>query len=201
MKQYEKRTQIDEPILKLYPYGSYVYGTNTPESDIDSIVIVESEDDNLYYSVNNEHGDYTVYSEQRFIQRIKDHHISALECIFIDPDDPYVKHFELNYDLLRREISSVSSNSFVKCKKKIRDGEIYIGKKSMFHSLRILMFGIQIAKYGEIVDYSCANTLLPTIMSCSTWNVIDQICKPKYNALKSDFKILSPLESELVKLE
>lgn len=198
MKEFETRTQIDENIIKVYQYGSIVYGCATPDSDTDYIVVVESDDDNLYYSVNEGDADYTVYSEKRFIKRIQEHHISALECIFQSDNDPYIKYFKLNHEALRREISAVSSNSFVKCKKKMRDGEDYIGKKSMFHSLRILMFGIQIATHGKIVDYTCANTLLTTIMLCSTWNTINAICKPKYNAMKSEFKLLAPLESERI---
>lgn len=197
--QYETRDSIKEDIIHSYDYGSSVYKSMTKESDYDFIFIVKSDNENLYYSVSNENGDATVYSEQRFIQRIKDHHISALECIFQRPrTDKYYRMFELNLEKLRREISAVSSNSFIKCKKKLKIGEDYIGKKSMFHSLRILMFGIQIARYGKIVDYSCANYLLPIIMSMNTWEEIQAFCQPIYNSLKSMFKILAPLESDRV---
>lgn len=195
-KHYETRTEIDEPILKVYSYGSTVYGCTTSKSDSDFIVVVESKDNDLYYSVNEENANYTVYSEQRFIQRIREHHISAMECIFQSTNDPYVKYFKLNTELLRREISSVASNSFVKCKKKLAIGEDYIGRKSMFHSLRILMFGIQIAKFGRIVDYAEANYLLPKIMGFEDWREINLFLKPKFNNLKSEFKLLAPLESE-----
>lgn len=197
MKQYETRTQIDEPIIKVYSYGSRVYHCDNNQSDFDYIVVVESDNHDLYYSVNEDDANYTVYSEHRFIQRIKEHHISALECIFQSEDDPYVKHFNLNLEKLRREISAVSSNSFVKCKKKMRDGEDYIGRKSMFHSLRILMFGMQIAEHGKIVSYSCANDLLPIIMSLSGWEAIQAMCQPMYNIHKSQFKLLAPLESDV----
>ena len=194
-RQFETRKQIDENIIKVYRYGSTVYGTDTSESDNDYIVVVES-DDLLYYSVEEDNDNYTVYSELMFIKKIHEHHISALECIFQTDDDPYLNYFIYNSESLRRAISSVSSNSFVKCKKKLAIGEEYIGKKSMFHSLRILMFGIQIAKYGKIVDYGCANQLLASIISMSSWDVIKLMCQPIYNNLKSEFKELAPLESE-----
>lgn len=196
MREHETRNQIDEKILHSFLYGSYVYGCNTEKSDVDYIVIVESDNDDLYYSVKLSVGDATVYSEQRFIQRIKEHHISALECIF-QHNNPYRKYFEYNSDSLRREISSVSSNSFVKCKKKLAKGEDYIGKKSVFHSLRILMFGIQIAKYGSIVDYTEANYLLKDIMEQNSWKDIKRLYQPLFNRLKSEFKILAPLEGEI----
>lgn len=194
-KQYETRQDINEPIIKVYPYGSLVYGCTTENSDDDFIVVVDSKED-LYYSVNSDEGDFTVYSESKFIRRVREHHISAMECIFQDDKDPYQKFFHVVPELLRREISAVSSNSFVKCKKKLAIGEDYIGKKSMFHSLRILMFGIQIAKFGKIVDYKEANYLLPIIMSMATWEDIKEYCQPIFNSLKSEFKILAPLESD-----
>lgn len=196
MKQYETRNEIDEPILKVYNYGSQVYGCTTKHSDSDYIVVVESDNKDLYYSVNEDSANYTIYSEQRFIQRLREHHISTMECVFQHTNDPYVQCFNLNTELLRREISAVSSNSFVKCKKKLAIGEDYIGKKSMFHSLRILMFGIQIAKYGRIVNYAEANYLLPIIMKMKDWREINEYCKPIFNDLKSQFKIVAPLESE-----
>jgi predicted nucleotidyltransferase len=194
--QYETRNQIDEPILKVYQYGSSVYGCATDKSDSDYIVVVDSDDADLYYSVNEDGADFTVYSKPKFIKRLHDMHISVMECVFQTSNDPFLKHFIMDKEKLRREISAVSSNSFVKCKKKMRDGEDYIGRKSMFHSLRILMFGIQIAKHGRIVDYGCANDLLPIIMSLSGWEAIKAMCQPIYNELKSEFKLLAPLESD-----
>lgn len=194
---YETRNQIDEDIIKAYVYGSHVYGCANANSDLDYIVIVESEDDELYYSVNEEDVNYTVYSEAKFIKRIKEHHISALECIFQRPEqDPYIKYFNLNLETLRREFSGVTSNSFVKCKKKLAIGEDYIGKKSMFHSLRILMFGIQIAKYGKITDYKEANYLLPIIIDMENWEDIKEYCQPIYNSLKSELKLLAPIDKD-----
>jgi hypothetical protein len=192
---HETRTDIDEPIIKVYNYGSSVYGCVTEKSDSDYIVVVES-DEYLYYSVSNEEGDFTVYSRPLFIKRIKECHISVMECIFQHEDDPFVKYFELNLEALRREISAVSSNSFVKCKKKMNIGEIYIGKKSMFHSIRILMFGIQIAKYGKIVDYGQANKFLAMVMRMDSWKEIVAFFQPVYNDYKSEFKIVAPIDKD-----
>lgn len=196
-QQYETRNDIDEEVLKIYDYGSRVYRCATEKSDFDYIVIVESEDENLKYSVERPNRNITVYSEQNFIKQIENHEISAMECIFQQPEDRYLKHFKLDTDKLRRAISSVASNSYVKCKKKIRDGEVYIGKKSLFHSLRILMFGIQIAKHGKIVNYGEANEYHKTIFEMNNdWSELDKKFKPIYNVLKSEFKRLAPLESD-----
>ena len=196
-QQYETRSRVEEEILAVYKYGSRVYKCATKESDWDYIVVVESPYEDLKYSVIKDNVNLTVYSEQNFIEEIKNHHISVLECIFQKTNDMFKKHFELDSEKLRRAISSVASNSYVKCKKKIRDGEVYIGKKSLFHSIRILMFGIQIAKYGKIVNYEEANNYHKIIFEMGDdWSELDKEFKPVYNALKSKFKRLAPLESD-----
>jgi predicted nucleotidyltransferase len=198
LEQYETRQNIDEKILKVYNYGSRVYGCNTENSDYDFIIIVESDKD-LYYTVEKVNCNITVYSESMFIKRIKEHNISVLECIFQFKNDPYLEHFNLNKERLRRSISGVSSNSFVKCKKKLAQGDYYIGKKSLFHSLRILGFGIQIALTGRIIDYSAYNHYLEEIMDMDTndWETYKMIFKPIFNRMKTNFRVFAPLESEI----
>lgn len=197
-KEYVTKDRIEETILKTYRYGSRVYGCATEESDYDFIYVVESDDDNLEYSVDFKGFNATVYSEQKFIKRIKDHEVNALECIFQDEDDKYLKYFKLDKEKLRRKFSAVASNSFVKCKKKLKDGEVYIAKKSMFHSIRILNFGIQIAKFGKITNYSCTNYHHRFIFDIGDdWNYIETFFKPIYNAEKRLFKKLAPLEREI----
>lgn len=193
------KDRVEEPILRWYKYGSSVYGTTNKNSDEDFIAVVQSDED-FNYDVRGKNGDITVYSESAFIRKIKEHQISVLECIFQDANDPYVKYFELDSEKLRRAISSVSSNSFVKCKKKINDGQVYIGLKSMFHSLRILMFGMQIAEFGKIVDYSCANSILTILMAIGgDWESIEQKYKPLFNELKTKFRLLAPIKEETEK--
>lgn len=194
---YIEKDNIEEPIIRLYKYGSSVYGTENENSDLDYIVVVESDDD-LYYNVNKDNTNFTVYSENRFIMEIENHSIHILECIFQDDNDPYLKYFILDRDKLRRAVSSVASNSFVKCKKKLADGEYYIGKKSLFHSLRILIYGIQIGYYGKIVDYKDSSRFYFEIMSADTndWNYFKDKYQPIYNYLKSTFKTVAPLKEE-----
>lgn len=195
---YETRTNIDEQITVVYKYGSRVYGCHNKNSDYDYIAVVVSDNEDLYYSVDIASSNFTVYSEQKFIKLIKEHQISVLECIFQDENDLFVEHFELDKAKLRRAISSVSSNSYGKCGKKLKQGDTYIGLKSMFHSLRILNFGIQIAMYGKIISYSSANHFNKMVfdMNTDSWSMINKRFKPIHNALKSHFKKLAPLEEE-----
>lgn len=193
---WEITNTIKEPLIKIYSYGSRVYQTDNENSDFDFMAIAQTKDTKLDYTFECGNVSIHVVSEHLFIKRIKEHHISYLECIFQDDDDEYLKYFELDLEKLRRSISAISSNSFVKCKKKLNDGEVYIGKKSMFHSMRILMFGIQIAKYKYIDDYSCANHYLNGIKRMKDWDTIQKHFQPEYNRLKTEFRKLAPLESD-----
>lgn len=193
---FEKKDSIQEKVIKKYKYGSTVYGTATDNSDEDYVVVVEDCDVSKYNVTGDI--DYTVYRKDEFIRMIKLHHITVLECIFQDEDDEFQKYFKLNTDTLRREISGVCSNSYGKCKKKMKQGDDYIGKKSLFHSLRICMFGIQIATEGKITDYSCANKYLKDILETETWEELHKKYKPLKNELVSKFRIVSPLKEEVL---
>ena len=181
---------VCEYAICTFPYGSRIYGTNSQESDFDYIYVVddksveELDDQYVFHSdydpvnyvfhsdydpVNKVYVDYfheiniSIYGKTKFQQMCDDHHISALECIFL-PDNMIKNQitdhkfkFELNLQQLRKSISEKASHSWVKAKKKFEvesDRNIYIGKKSLFHSIRIIDFGIQIARYGKIEYYN-----------------------------------------------
>ena len=120
------------------------------------------------------------------------HKIDALECHFLQPNPNYP--FTLDKTLLRKEISSVASNSWVKCKKKLEvEDDYYTGIKSLFHSFRIPMFGRQIARDGSITNWYEANPLwerrfCPMLDSRPTWEEIKTELKPIHNELMTDFR-------------
>lgn len=181
----------------IYLYGSRVYGTHNKESDFDYIVVANIEEDRL-----NEK-DLIIYSRVGFQDAINRHEISALECLFL-PAGRMLKikktidfNFELDLSKLRHSISKKASNSWVKCKKKLtvaEDFDAYIGKKSLFHSLRIISFGKQLAEWGEIRHYDSMNYLYGDIVhhpSCD-WEYYKKTYKPLYNKMMSEFRLLAP---------
>lgn len=106
----------------------------------------------------------------------------------------------------RRPFSRKSANSYIKCKKKLCvEKDLITGLKSMFHSLRILTFAIQILKFGHIKDFSQANEYFHDIVTRNMetdisegdageklWNELDD----KYNVIKKnlekEFHMLAP---------
>ena len=178
-------------IFNIYLFGSRVYKTSDKNSDWDVIMIANNSVDSteLRRGLYNIH----VYTPSKFKFDLDNHRINNLECIY-SPDWAKIKetidftYFKINPVKLRHSISHVSSNSWVKCKKKLKD-EYYIGIKSLFHSLRIPMFGFQMAKNGKIYDYECANYLWDKIKDKRwTWSEIDIEFREFHNKILSDFR-------------
>ena len=189
-------------ISAIYTFGSYVYGTNDELSDKDYIVVTKtpevSTDNNFHF-----------YTEEEFQRLLNNCDIQMLECVFlpqhlrIGNGHPY--YINIDKQVLRRSISTISSNSWVKGKKKLTvmgDYDLRIGLKSIYHSLRILDYGIQICQFDKIVDWGRMNYVLEDIkkmsLSYSTvelWEKIDEKYRKTFNFLSSQFKILAPKDT------
>lgn len=207
----EERIDIRK-VNNVYLYGSLNYSTNTEKSDYDYIIVYDQENDISETLTTNNCGvvmNATLMSPSYFQKRLDDNCIDVMECFFLREDYKFVTMdftFKLDLDKLRRSISAVCSNSFVKCKKKLQDGEDYIGKKSLFHSLRIADYGIQIAKFGKIVDYTKPQSetlkyetfkvLLDEVMSYKNWDELKDKYQVIANNLRSEFRIVAPLKED-----
>jgi hypothetical protein len=150
-------------------------------------------------------GDFncTTFSIKEFEKRLSECDMTMLECVFlpgnliIKNDYDYSHNLKIDKYKLRRAVSEKASNSFVKAKKKFiveESRNIYVGKKSLFHSLRIPMFGKQIAEHGRIIDYSVANHYWPTIRDCAIddWKYYKKKYKPVFNGIMSEFRKVAP---------
>lgn len=190
-------------VLAIYKFGSHVYLTNNENSDEDYIVIAEEYFDSQNINIH-------VYTKEQFQLKLDNHDIQVLECYFLGLANTNILKvdgnlsFDFNLDLhkLRTSISTIASNSFVKGKKKLTisgDYDLNLAIKSIFHSLRILDFGIQIASEGKISNYSSMNWLLEDLWKLSEqfqrdelWNAIDIKYRKLYNSKSSEFKALAP---------
>ena len=199
----------------MFRYGSSVYKNKTP-SDVDIICIFVGQIDYCEQHVIPQLDDaaktieVTLYSEKTFLEKVNQHEISVLECLFAEsknilvPLSYYIevqlKHFTIDKPKLRESISAKASNSYVKAKKKLivqEDYDLLCSIKSLWHSLRILDFGTQLAESGKIEDYESCNWLFSDIIEqyteteCS-WEKIDEIYKPVYNEMASSFRSVCP---------
>lgn len=187
----------DKDILNVYQYGSRVYGTDRPGSDWDFIIVVSRKE-------REEYSDNLVniffYTPIEFNKKLNDHEITAIECFFL-PEHCIWKEklkfsFEVNKSKLRESLSAKADNSWVKCKKKLTveaDYDLEVGKKSLFHAMRIITFGIQLANDGKITNYQACNQLFKEVwFQYHNWKELFANYKAQYNSLKSEFRIAAP---------
>lgn len=191
-------------IFNVYLFGSRVYGTYNKDSDWDVIIVAN----NSVESTEIRNGLYNIhiYTPDKFQSDLDWHRPNNLECIFapkwaiLKEEKKYL--LKLNLAKLRHASSHVSSNSWVKAKKKLEIGEYHTGIKSLFHSIRIPMFATQVAVDGRITDFECANFIwdkltfsdLPHYMRNKKWNwvEIENEFKLLHNNVNSQFRKVSP---------
>lgn len=181
-------------VHNIYIFGSRVYKTNTDNSDWDIIIVANNSVEatelcGLKKGIYNIH----VYTPNKFQEDLDWHRINNLECIFA-PEWAKLKEdrkWELKFDIakLRHATCHISSNSWVKSKKKLLQGDYYQGIKSLFHSIRIPMFATQIATSGTIYDYEMANFIWNELISREwTWEELDNNFRNLRNNILTDFR-------------
>lgn len=190
-----------DDLLNGYCYGSRVYGTANEGSDYDYILIFKDGTVKDEFAVTRGDLSLHMYQHSSFQDLINRHKIFALECVFL-PKDQILQNkmpFQIKIDLkkLRSAISEKASHSFVKAKKKIvvdKDHDLYIAKKSLFHSLRIIDFGTQMALHGKIVDYQSTNSYWEDIYTDPNedWEYYHEKYKPIFNSKMSSFREVAP---------
>lgn len=198
----------DVNVMSIFRLGSRVYGTHTPESDHDFIIIADKWFDARDINIH-------VYTRTQFLASLINHEIQSLECLFLDPKHILKDDWKLDRtcmenkinstysaEKLRTSISTIASNSWVKGKKKLiiaGDYDLHLAIKSVFHSLRIIDFGIQIATDRRISNYGSMNYVLEDLKKMSEtmqrdelWQAIDTKYRSLYNQSSSKFKELCP---------
>jgi predicted nucleotidyltransferase len=177
--------------IAAYVYGSRVYGTAGEESDWDVSLIAKTSVEAI--EVKTERFNIHVYTWDRWVADLEWHNPKNLECHFA-PEKAVLlekqRHdLSINEARLRHAVCHVSSNSWVKARKKLEGGEYRTGVKSLFHSIRIPMFGTQIAREGTICDFSCANSLWKEIGSRDwNWASLDERFRNERNSVLTEFR-------------
>lgn len=187
----------DLQVLAIFPYGSHVYGTNLEDSDEDFITVLKY-NPNKHDIIDVGSLSFVLHDQQSFQRGLWAHEAYALECYFLDPSRKIkdaLWDFSLDKRVLRESFSQKASHSFVKAKKKIEvERDLKKGKKSLFHSLRILTFGTQIATDGKITDYQAANDWWWEIWTnpATDWLDYQKVYRPIYNGLCTKFREVCP---------
>ena len=185
-------------IFNITIFGSRVYGTHTDNSDWDIIIVAKNSVESI--EIKSDLYNIHIYTPDKFKQDLDWHMPKNLECHFA-PDWAKLKEdlkfdFKLNIPKIRHATSHVSSNSWVKCKKKLQIvNEYNIGVKSLFHAIRIPMFSTQIVNFGEIRYFQCANWVWYKIKEKEwNWEDLDKEFRELHNSTLSDFRKVTTKE-------
>lgn len=192
-------------MLVPFLYGSRLYGLYNNHSDFDYLFIT----DNVETVRTLVSPDTDVYTLSDFeIALNNSHSLKCIEVYFSNPLFFYARdiQFKLNKDTLRRSVSKVASNAYVKAKKKIRDGERYIGLKSYWHCIRILYQMCILAEH-KTYDPTKLKELSHIYLSIMSYNsyeetfkdeifkLLDQQFYAYMNELLHNFRLLAPKDT------
>ena len=197
------KSVIDSDILNIYTFGSINYGLQNEKSDNDFMVVVESKIDYEQHETSNY--DLHIFNVNEFQKRLSDNDIQVIEVWQNPIVEKHMFGFILNKSKLRTYVSKKADLSYVKAKKKIiidDNRDYYSAKKSLFHSLRLLDFGIQLCKNGKIIDFTSCNKFYKDIMMLKEggekdnhnriWNEWNSVYRKEFKSLKSAFKKVAP---------
>jgi predicted nucleotidyltransferase len=174
-------------VHNIYVFGSRVYQTHSDNSDWDIIVVANNSVEAI--EIKSDLYNIHIYTPKKFQEDLDWHMPKNIECYFAPIwaklQEKINFDFTLDVKKLRHATSHVSSNSWVKSKKKLEIGDYHTGIKSIFHSLRIPIFSTQLIENGQI-DFTSANFIwnkimrvdsdwcnysdLPSVVSYKNWN-------------------------------
>lgn len=181
-----------ESIYAIYPFGSRVYGNYSDLSDYDFILLYNKTP--ATEQLIRDKYTFNMTTPAQFQFDLQEHIPYALECFFLDPTSVIVSpnkpfNFNLNFTKLEESFIPKMDKEFALFKQRFNTSDFVRGKKSLFHSMRVGLYGLQILKYGKIQDYSEANFLWESISSYSSSDFVFYENKflPIFNKIKNDF--------------
>lgn len=202
-------------MIQKFIVGSQLYGLTNSQSDTDYLylckdtrLLANSELNDILLNKDIELFDYDKFKEE-----LNKHNLKTLEVYYNYYEQivnlvPELVSFTINKQLLRRSISATCSNSDVKAKKKIKNGEIYTGRKSFFHVYRILYMYLPLAKGSNNLTYSSEAVqahLRPiyediVLSHCEDTTLLYERLKAKYSPLLKEMmhelRVLCPLTKD-----
>ena len=183
-------------VRNIYLFGSRVYGTNKSNSDYDVLVTASNLLDKQ--QISNDKYNIHIHVPSVFEDDLRDHDIISLECIWapsfaqLQVKKDYAKDFILDKNKLKAKLLTQSHDAWYKAKMALNESDVLRGHKRLGHSFRILVFGIQIMRYGRIVDFSANNNLYNEISNSNEyeWDYFKDKYLPLKKKLEEEFKKL-----------
>jgi len=181
-----------DKLYAMYPFGSRVYGNIHEASDWDYLLILKKPAP-VQQLIKGQLS-FTIQTKDSFQQALDQHESIALECYFLPPTKvdfkpivPWI--FQLNKDKLKSAYDNKITECFLKAEKKINSENLLVGKKVLFHAIRVALFGIQMLKNGKITNYKEANEIWKSIINNESvsWEDYENTYKPIYLKVRNWF--------------
>lgn len=214
----EKLELDPEEVLCAYVRGSRAVGTARLEadgrgpSDWDLVIVMR---DKVYKqdSIHLRYGrlEAVLYDEQTWRGLIHECCIWALECVFAPRAFRLLERIDFGLEFedyrdklpqdiflakLRRSVSYESGRQWTKAKRYLeRHQDRYRCRKGLFIALRFLVYGIDVAREGLIIDIQAINPLWEERLRddpSKTWAQLMADYGPLYQSLRAEFKALTP---------
>lgn len=193
---YKEQIPFFNNVYALYPYGSRIFGTSTKDSDWDYVLVLKKPVSFSLIDKQTNQGkrSYQPVTIEEFQEGLNNCESRILDCYFLPPEMVEIKpskpwKFKLNKNALKAALIAKTDWGMERAAKKMNSDNLKIGRKSLFHAIRILMFGLQIQRYEKIVDYEQTVPIWKSIMNfpSTKWEDFETVYKPIYLTVRDWF--------------
>lgn len=193
--------EFDGEVIGCYQTGSRVYQCFTEDSDHDFVVVLGTKI-NVDEIVDDEKTKISLHfiDEVSFSKKIQEYDAVYLQILFLQKNFvlrenqqmmKIKKQWKLYSSSLESSICNVVDFTLTKSQRYYETSK-YVSLKNIIHSIRYLQFGIQIAQYRRIIDYTSANKY---------FNEIFKLDYKKWEEYYSHYeKVLEGLKNDLKKI-
>lgn len=147
-------------VRNIYIYGSQVYGYARKSSDYDIVMVAPG-----LGGREIKHEIYNIHQvmPDKFADEVKEYKIRALECVFAPEWAKLREKQKPEITIIKPKLIgamlSQSHDMWNQAKRKMNEEDVMRGNKGGFHSLKTLIFGIDILKNGTITNFEAIKTL------------------------------------------
>ena len=183
-------------VSAVFRVGSRVYGTASPASDEDFVAVLSragARQDLLFAEGIN----VIVHDRSSFQRALERQSVLVLECFFAPREHRLHETgpvFCWSYDAekLAAAALTTSDKDFHKAER-IFDDEPDAARKKLFHSLRVLLFALEIARTRRLADFTMAAPLWRAIAAhpASDWPALGRRFGPERDRLLADLSRLA----------
>lgn len=192
-------------IFNIYVNDSYYYENQQASSDSDITIVIEGDSEEYYFEQNGYK--FSIYSARNFQNQLNEFGIPSQENEQLITDRNFFQYFtqEDTFKILERiefttnisklkfktKAIQVSDSYFAESEKLFREKNFQGFRTNMWNAIRVLVFGIQYLKFGQITDRKEANSYLSDVQQrFDNLNEVRNYFTPKIRILKDDLNSL-----------